>query len=96
MEMQSKSGWSAMEERESRIAMFEACHGSTYEPYTKKPKEPPNRFEEFDAECAVCHQRVPLATGTDRLKLHYAKCLSTQGRAVRPKKWHFWRRTYPA
>jgi arsenate reductase (thioredoxin) len=81
-----------MQEPEPRIVLFEACHGKAYEPGTKKPKDPPNSFEEFDAECVVCRQRIALVLGSERLKLHYAKRSSPEPLLPvrRPKKSRFW------
>jgi hypothetical protein len=84
-------GCLAMHEPEPAIAMFQACHGNTYEPGTKKPKDPPRPFEEFDAECVVCRQRIALVLGTDHLKLHYTKCSPPKPQIRWPRSWRFWK-----
>jgi hypothetical protein len=79
-------GWGWMEE--PRSDLWQACHENTYEPGTKKPRDSPSRFEEFDAECIVCHQRIALVLGTDQLKMHYSK-LPSKPQTRGPRKW--WR-----
>jgi hypothetical protein len=59
--------------RESAYADWGPCRGSFYVPGSKRLSENPTRYEEFEADCLTCHQRIGMVVGTDRLKMHESK-----------------------
>lgn len=54
-------------------AKWGPCLGDSYIEGTKQPTTRPSQYEDFQAECTVCHERIGLVVGTDHLKMHESK-----------------------